>query len=196
MNDMIELKQKLLNLGFYNFENLENPQNKEFKFDYMIDIVPFRLKIEEEHFYENSFETSFNTMENFYFNELNYTNLKNRWFSLLFKLSYYFKLKKIYMYGLSSFEDESIEQLTDGIGFYLVYKPIFIMQNLEKFIEFSSNKLSNIYYLFEFENFTIHLFLDELFLGLDFLKSKTELIDHIELLIKSEGLFLSKIYSD
>ena len=119
--------------------------------------------------------------------------MKNKWFSLLFKLSYYYKLKKIYVYGLSSPEDESIENLTDSIGFYLVYSPVFIMENLENFITFSSNKLNNAYYLFEFDNFTIHLFLDELFLALNFSANEEEVINNIELLVKSEGLFLSKI---
>lgn len=193
MKNLIELKQKLLNLGFSNFESIEEAENKEYDFNYIIDIVPLRLKINEEHFYENSSKSSFNTMEDFYSNELNYKILKNKWFSLLFKLSYYYKLKKIYVYGLSSPEDESIENLTDSIGFYLVYSPLLIMENLEKFITFSSNKLNNAYYLFEFDNFTIHLFLDELFLALNFSVNEEEVIDNIELLVKSEGLFLSKI---
>lgn len=193
MSDITKLKQKLLNLGFSDFENIENAENKECKFNYIIDILPFRLKIEEEHFYENSSKSSFNTLEDFYCSELNYKNLLNRWFSLILKLSYYYKLSKIYVYGLSSSQDDSIENLTDGKGFYLEYKPIFIMQDLERFIDFSSNKLNNIYYLFEFDDFTIHLFLEELFLGLNFLKDKNKLIDNIELLVKSEGLFLSEI---
>lgn len=193
MKNLIELKQKLLNLGFSDFESIEEPENKEYDFNYIIDIVPFRLKNNEEHFYENSSKSSFNTIEDFYSNELNYRILKNKWFSLLFKLSYYYKLKKIYVYGLSSPEDESIENLTDSVGFYLVYSPEFIMENLEKFITFSSNKLNNAYYLFEFDNFTIHLFLDELFLALNFSANEEEVINNIELLVKSEGLFLSKI---
>lgn len=193
MKNLIELKQKLLNLGFSDFESIEEAENKEYDFNYIIDIVPFRLKINEEHFYENSSKSSFNTIEDFYSNELNYKILKNKWFSLLFKLSYYYKLRKIYVYGLSSPEDESIENLTDSIGFYLVYSPVFIMENLENFITFSSNKLNNAYYSFEFDNFTIHLFLDELFLALNFSANEEEVINNIELLVKSEGLFLSKI---
>ena len=193
MKNLIELKQKLLNLGFSDFESIEEAENKEYDFNYIIDIVPFRLKINEEHFYENSSKSSFNTIEDFYSNELNYKILKNKWFSLLFKLSYYYKLRKIYVYGLSSPEDECIENLTDSIGFYLVYSPLLIMENLEKFITFSSNKLNNAYYLFEFDNFTIHLFLDELFLALNFSANEEEVINNIKLLVKSEGLFLSKI---
>ena len=193
MKNLIELKQKLLNLGFSDFESIEVPENKEYDFNYIVDIVPFRLKINEEHCYENSSKSSFNTIEDFYSNELNYKILKNKWFSLLFKLSYYYKLRKIYVYGLSSPEDESIENLTDSIGFYLVYSPVFIMENLENFITFSSNKLNNAYYSFEFDNFTIHLFLDELFLALNFSANEEEVINNIELLVKSEVLFLSKI---
>jgi len=42
MKNLIELKQKLLNLGFSDFESIEEAENKEYDFNYIIDIVPFR----------------------------------------------------------------------------------------------------------------------------------------------------------
>lgn len=68
------------------------------------------------------------------------------------------------------------------------------MNQLERFISFGKKELKRSSFVFEFENqVEIHMFCDELFMGV-YSKDKKEIepnmVKILEILVKSEGLFL------
>lgn len=203
MKDRI-LEQRLRKIGFKDFEIVD--ENSEFEEElehlelkYLIDILPFRLQIEKEQFYEETLQdeipkTSFNDLENFYCKKEQDRLLQKKWISILLKFSYYFKLKNIYLFGLGVHKDKKIQKLYDDEGFYLKYKPIHVMNQLEHFISFGKKELKRSSFVFEFENqVEIHIFCDELFMGI-YSKDKKEIesnmVKILEMLVQSEGLFL------
>lgn len=203
MKDRI-LEQRLRKIGFQYFEVVE--ENSEYvkelehlELKYLIDILPFRLQIEKEQFYEETLQdeiprTSFNDLENFYCKKEQDRLLQKKWISIILKFSYYFKLKNIYLFGLGVHKDKKIQKLYDDEGFHLKYKPLHVMNQLERFISFGRKELKRSSFVFEFENqVEIHIFCDELFMGI-YSKNKKEIEPNIvkilEILVQSEGLFL------
>lgn len=200
----VRLEQFLRKIGFHDFEIVDKNSEFEEELDnlelkYIIDMLPFRLEIKEEQFYEETLQdeiprTSFNDLEDFYCKKDQNQLLQKKWMSIILKFSYYFKLKDIYLYGLGVRRDKDIQKLYDDRGFCLKYRPIYVMNKLERFISFGMKMLNGVVFVFEFENqVEIHIFDDELFMGI-YSKDKKEIepnmVKILEILVQSEGLFL------
>lgn len=196
----IELEQTLKDIGFKHFEIINDTSKfEDTTIEYIIDILPFRLKISDENFYDETLKneipkTSFNDIENFYFKKNNFKNLKIKWYSILIKFAYYYKLKTVYLYARSSDKYPEIQKYCDYSGVFLEFRPINIMGNLERFVDFVSSNLDAFYFIFEFENkIVFNMFPDELFLSIYFLNNvsiEEHTINILEMLVKSENLFL------
>lgn len=194
---------KFLNeVGFKDFDILlenELPFKIDDDFNYIIDVLPYRINIEKEHYYIETVNdeiprTSFNNLEDFYNLSYNKKKLEEKWIILLLKMAYYYKLKNVIIY-ISPKNKLFKNDISEGIELYMSLKPINVMKNLIEFFKFVSQEMYSSSYYFYFDNgLYVEFLLDEIFLGIHCPDNlyKNNILENLKILSSSEGLFLIK----
>lgn len=193
--------KKLKKIGFKNFELLsenEVPLDMESDFQYMIDVLPFRLEIEDEQYYKCTISdeiprTSFNDLEDFYRSKKEMEQLNQKKIRLIYKMAYYYELREIIVYisfrGINFTRNAAAEERQD---FYMSIDPMYAMQNLKKFLTLVRKTMytSSIHFCFT-NGVTVEFDFRELYTGILCNKNiSNEIIENISILSNSEGLFL------
>lgn len=189
-------------IGFKDFELLfenELPFKIDDDFNYIIDVLPYRVDIEKENYYIETIDneiprTSFNDLEDFYNLSYNKKKLEEKWIALLLKIAYYYKLKNIIIY-ISPKNKLFQNDISEKVELYMSLNPINIMKNISKFLKFLSQEMYSSCYYFYFDNgLCIEFLLDEIFLGIHYPNDlyKSNVVENLKILSSSEGLFLIK----
>ena len=185
------LTKKLKRKGFKNFNLLcenELPIDIESGFQYMIDVLPYRLEIENEKYYSSTVNneiprTSFNDLEDFYYLKKEMNNLNSKKIRILYKMAYYYELQSIVVYA-------SLKGI--GSAYYMSIDPMSVMKNIRKFLALVRRTMHTSSFSFHFiDGVTIVLDLTEIYTGIYCNENvNEEIIGNISTLVNSEGLFL------
>lgn len=202
-NDKRIIKElKMIGLHHFELLSLEEEQalgfGDETFFDYLVDCLPYRIKIANEHYHEETRKypiprTSFNDLEDFLYRIDNFSVLVRKWYTILMKLAYYFKLDSVYLYCGGVMDNKELLKVAGEDGVILRYRPMEVMSRLEEFVESMNEEFRHTDFTFDFENgMRITLDKEDFFMGVNFRKPgkvETKDMELIQKLIESEGLF-------
>ena len=192
------LTKKLKRKGFKNFKLLcenELPIDIESEFQYIIDVLPYRLEIENEKYYSSTVNneiprTSFNDLEDFYYSKKEMNNLNSKKIRILYKMAYYYELQSIVVYASL----KGIGSAKGSKDYYMSIEPMCVMKNIKKFLALVRRTMHTSSFSFHFtDGVTIVLDLTEIYTGIYCNENvNEEIIGNIFALVNSEGLFLTE----
>lgn len=179
--------------GFQSFRLLnenELPIDMKADFQYMIDVLPYRLEIENEKYHSSTVNdeiprTSFNDPEDFYCSKKEIDNLNSKKIRILYKIAYCYQLQEILIYT------SHISSAKESEDYYISIEPMRAMKNIRKFLALVRRTMHTSSFHFT-DGMTIVLDLSEIYTGIYMNENvNKEIIENISALVNSEGLFLT-----